>query len=43
VTNTKTDAETRFRDDDGMVGGGAMHHGTDYPCVGRTYGRNENR
>jgi hypothetical protein len=24
-------------DDDGIVRGGAMHHGTDYPCTGHAH------
>jgi hypothetical protein len=27
----------RLCDDDGIVRGGAMHHGTDYPCTGHAH------
>lgn len=29
--------ELRLCDDDGIVRGGAMHHGTDYPCTGHAH------
>jgi hypothetical protein len=29
--------EAKLCDDDGIVRGGSMHHGTDYPCTGSAH------